>query len=307
MLSVTTAKPAPLTARLPDYTRRPGFRRALLMAVGLAIGWWLVALLFAQATGVTVWSDQRRTFLQAADHLATPYVLVWPYVPWTSLLVLPFGLLPESLAVLLQMALYFALLAAVIYRFEGGFGAVLIVLTSAIAFDTALEINLEWIVALGLLVPREWSGPLLLVKPQAALGYWFGFAPREWLRGGLVVLVVVAASLLLWPGWIAGMADAIRVNTLGEWGSRINIAFSNLLPQPLAWAIGIGLAALALRRRDPVLGVFAWQFFVPYATLYGILPAFALLAARWPRIALAISLALWLLYGRVALPFVLGA
>jgi hypothetical protein len=138
------------------------------------------------------------------------------------------------------------------------------------------------------------------------LGYWLGLEWREWLRGGLIVLGVVAVSLLLWPGWIDGMVEAIRVNTLGEWGSRINMAFSNLLPRPLAWAIGIGLGVLAVRRRDPVIGVFAWQFVVPYATLYGIMPAFALLAARWPRIALILSLTLWLLYGSVVIPFLVS-
>ncbi len=292
--------------RLPAYTARPGFRRSVAIAVALALVWWLAALAFGAWTGVEPWSDQRRTFTQAVHHLADPYVLVWPYVPWTALPLIPLGLLPAPLAVLLQMVLYFGLLAALIYRFDGGLAAVLIVLTSAIAFDTALEINLEWIVVIGLLVPPVWSGPLLLVKPQAALGAWLGFAPREWLRGGLVVLAVAAVALVIWPGWVGGMVADIQENTLGDWGARINIAFSNLMPRPLSWAIGVALAILALRRRDPVIGVFAWQFVVPYATLYGIMPAFALFTARWPRLALVISLTLWALYSSVLIPFLLA-
>lgn len=298
---------ASIVARLPAYARSREFRRSLLLATVLAVGWWLLAVLFGQLTGVFLWADQRNTFTQAVHHIADPYTsLVWPYVPWTVLPLVPFGLIPAGLSVLVQMVLYFVLLAAVIYRFEGGRGALLIVLTSAIALDTALEINLEWIVALGLLVPREWSGPLLLVKPQAALGYWLGFEWREWLRGGLIVLVVVVLALILWPGWVEAMIADIQANTLGDWGSRINIAFSNLMPRPVSWAIGIGLAGLALYRRDVVIGVFAWQFFVPYSTLYGWMPAFALLAARWPRIALVASLTLWGLYGMVLVPYLLA-
>ena len=303
MLTVTTAT---ITSRLPDYACRSEFRRALLLAVGLAVVWWGVALAFGQATGIAPWADQRTTFTQAVHHLQNPYALAWPYVPWTAALMAPFGLLPLPLAVLAQMVVYFALLAAVVYRFEGGLGALLVVLTSAIAFDTALEINLEWIVALGLVLPREWSGPLLVVKPQAALGYWFGFQWREWWRGGLVMLAVLALALILWPGWIDGMIGAVRANTLGDWGSRINLALSSLMPRPLAWLIGAGLAGLALYRRDVVIGVFAWQFFVPYSTFYGWMPAFALLAARWPRIALVVSLTLWALYGGVLIPYLLA-
>ncbi len=293
--------------RLPAYTARPGFQRAVAIAVALAVLWWLAVVVFGVWTGVAPWSDQRRTFTQAVHHLADPYsALVWPYVPWAVIPLIPFGLLPVWLAVLLQMILYFGLLAALVFRFEGGLAAVLIVLTSAIAFDTALEINLEWMVVIGLLVPPVWSGPLLLVKPQAALGAWLGFAPRDWLRGGLVVLAVVAAALLIWPGWVGGMIADIQANTLGDWGARINIAFSNLMPRPLSWGIGVALAILALRRRDPVIGVFAWQFVVPYATFYGIMPVFALFASRWPRLALIVSLTLWALYGSVLIPFLLA-
>ncbi|MBN2469984.1 MAG: hypothetical protein JXN59_04595, partial [Anaerolineae bacterium] len=127
-----------------------------------------------------------------------------------------------------------------------------------------------------------------------------------WWRGGLVVAGAVLVALVLWPGWIQGMLADIQANTLGDWGSRINLAFSSLMPRPLAWAIGAALAGLAVYRRDVVIGVFAWQFFVPYATFYGWMPAFALLAARWPRIALVISLTLWALYGSVLVPYLLA-
>jgi len=49
--------------------------------------------------------------------------------------------------------------------------------------------------------------------------------------------------------------------------------------------------------------VVAWQFFMPYVTFYGLMPVFALVAARWPWAALAISLAAWVPYSQVLLPF----
>jgi hypothetical protein len=291
-------------SRLPQRTR---LLAALLLAAALAGAWWLVARRFESTTGVPVWADQRATFTQTLHHLADPYpALAFPYVPWTAALLAPLGLLPFRWAVLIQLVLYFVLLAALIIRFGGGVGTVLLVLTSAIAFDTALEINIEWLVCLGLLLPRAWSGPLLLIKPQVALGYGLSFRRREMVWGGVVVLAVAAVSLLLWPGWPGKMLGAVRANTLGSWGARINIAPSVLLPWPLSWTVGLLLGWRAFRRRDAILGVLAWQCFVPYATLYGILPAFALFAVRWPGMALVVSLTLWALYVGVVLPFVAG-
>ncbi len=292
---------------LSHLSRRTEFSLTLVLALMLAVVWWLVALRFEAATGVPVWRDQDTTFTQALHHLADPYpALAFPYVPWTAVLLVPAGLLPLRWSVLAQMALYFAILTAVVFKFGGGLKAVLLTLTSAIAFDTALEINMEWLVCLGLLVPPAWSGPLLLVKPQVALGYGLSFRGRDVLRAGGVVLVVVLVALILWPGWPGKMLADIQTNTLGDWGSRINIAPSRLMPAPLAWLMGLLLSWRAFRRKDPILGVLAWLFFVPYATLYSLMPAFALFAIRWPRVALVISGTLWLLYGGVLLSFLQG-
>jgi len=290
--------------RFPGRTR---LLAAVLLAIGLAVAWWVVALRFEAATGVVIWADQRYTFTQARDHLADPYPdLAFPYVPWTVVLLAPVGLLPYQWSVLAQLVVYFVLLAALVRKFGGGLGTLLLVLLSPLAFDTALEPNLEWLVVLGLLVPRAWSGPLLLVKPQVALGYGLSFRRQEVVAAVVVMLAVTAVSLVVWPGWPSHMLADIQVNTLGGWGSRINIALSELLPRPLSWAIGLWLAWRAVRRQDAILGVLAWLFFVPYATIYGYMPAYALLAVRWPGWVLVISLTLWALYAGWVLPFLAG-
>jgi hypothetical protein len=287
-------------------TRRGRLTISLGVALGLAVVWWIIALAFEARTGVPVWADQRTTFTQAVHHLADPYpALAWPYVPWAVVPLIPFGLLPLRWAVLLQMGLYFSVLALIVHRFGGGLGTLLLVLTSALAFDTALEINLEWIVCIGLLVPRAWSGPLLLVKPQVALGYWLGFRWREWLWGGVIVLVVAGLALLVWGDWPVRMWADIQQNTLGSWGAFINIAPSVLAPRIVAWGIGLLLAWRAWRCEDTALGVLAGLFFMPYVTIYSALPAFALFAVRAPRWALLISLSVWVVYAGYVIPFLL--
>lgn len=286
---------------------RERFRWALLVAVGLALLWWGWALWWHGAVsngvfgGVPPWWDQRETFTQAAFHLGDPYALIWPYVPWTALFMAPFGWLPVSLAVLAQLIILFGGLTALIYKYDGGFWAVVITLTSALAFDSAIELNLEWIVVLGLLLPREWSGPFLLVKPQAALGYWFGFKWRDLVYGTLVTLLVMVVSFVLWPGWPLAMWEKIQIYTLANSGVKVNISLTKGLTAWVSYPLGAVLAYFAVRRKDVVLGILAWQFFVPYATLYGYLLVLALVASRWWWAALLVSAALWIPYSRILL------
>jgi hypothetical protein len=76
-----------------------------------------------------------------------------------------------------------------------------------------------------------------------------------------------------------------------------NLAPMALVRWPIALPIAAVLAWFAFRRRDPVLGIFAWLFVVPYIALYSTLLAFTLLAVRLRNLAILISAAMWVIYG----------
>lgn len=272
---------------------------ALALSQALALFWFAAALRLRAEPNLIVWNDQAVVFSQGWANLATPYRIPgFVYPPWAALFFAPFNLLPLPLSVLAQLSLYFALLTLLIFRFGGGVSSVLIALTSFLGLNSALELNIDWIVCLGLLAPAALGGPLLVVKPQTALGAWLGLRPRQIIRAGAAVLAVALLAAVVWPGWPAEMWRAIQTYTLGR--------FYNLAPQAhLPWfvcaLIGGGLGWLAYRRRDPALGVLAWVWFVPYVTLYTLQLHLALIAARWRALALALSLGLWLValaYGR---------
>jgi len=99
------------------------------------------------------------------------------------------------------------------------------------------------------------------------------------------------------------MLHAIQTNLVGQ---STNLAPLILLPAPVSIAIGLVLAAQAYRRRDPLLGIFAWLFFVPYLKFYSLLLHLALASARWPRMALLISGVMWIVYGSLVGRYLLG-
>jgi hypothetical protein len=105
------------------------FGRALLVSQALALGWWLVAVWLRGLNLVPVWYDQQTTFTQMNQHLANPYEINFPNPPWTVVLLIPFGLLPLPLSLLVQLGLYFAILTAIIFKFKGNIWIVLLALT----------------------------------------------------------------------------------------------------------------------------------------------------------------------------------
>jgi hypothetical protein len=148
-----------------------------------------------------------------------------------------------------------------VYKFKGNKWSLIIALSSLLAVDTALEINIDWMVCIGLLVPAVWSAPFLMVKPQAAFGYVFSFNRRDFIRASIVGLVVILAAFLIWGNWPLDLWNNIQeyqTNVL------VNLAPKEILSLPIAFAIGIALGIYAFRKRDPILCTVAGVFFVPY-------------------------------------------
>ncbi len=286
-----------------DSARPAALRRADRVlygaAVGLAALWWAAALAIRARNLIPVWHDQQTTFTQLIHHLPAPYDTVgFVNVPWTALLLAPFGLIPLELSTLIQTILYFLCLTVLVKRMGGSLRHVLLALTSFIALDAALELNVDWLIALGILLPVMWSGPFLIIKPQVALGIYAGAQLRQLVIAALVVGVMLALSLLLWGWWPPQMLASIAQHSLNR---PFNLAPVALMPAVLSYAVGLVIGIRAVQKKDAVLGVYAWLFFVPYITLYSLLIPYTLACVRWPRVALIIHIATWVFYGGVLL------
>lgn len=212
------------------------------------------------------------------------------HTPWIIPLLAPFALLPLAVSVLIQAGLYFALITVIIFKFKGGRIAVILTLTSFIALNAVLELNVDWFVLIGLIVPVTWSGPFLLLKPQLALGYYFGVPPREWIKIGGVSAVVVVISIVIWGFWFLEIAQRVPTLSIAQ---TFNIAPSKHLTPLVSWAIGGVIAGLAFRRQDPPLGIIAWFFFTPYIAPYSLVLLMAILATRLRVLAFAVWIATW--------------
>ena len=283
--------------------KESGLITSLIIAVFFAIVWWLIAvLLIQQIDSIPLWYDQKTDFTQVGKNLGNPYEtprFVNP--PWTAIFLVPFTIFPLSVSVLIQLIIYFVLLAIIIHKYGGNTRGVLVTVSSFIAFDNALELNIEWLVLIGLLVPPFLSSIFILMKPQVALGFWLSYSVRQWLWlifGGIILLII---SLLTWGYWPDDMQAAILTYSIpdDEHFAQFNIAPSVLMPQILAWIIGLYMGIYAFMKRDPVWGIIAWLFFVPYVLFYTFLVYFALLTTKLPLLTTIITLSMWIIYGGI--------
>jgi len=285
---------------------KPNFRLSRtqlgLVSAGflLALAWWGFGLWLAENDApIHVWGDQAWVFLNRPYDILNPYdTLGFVNMPWAKLFLLPLAPLPFSVGVLAQLVIYFVVLALVFDRFSRPnmttFWKViglLSALLSPLALDTAVELNIDWIVAIGLLVPPAYSAPFLLVKPQNAIGYLASFDWRTLVRWILIALITLCLSFVIWGGWI--------VDWYTSWDFRpvaylVNVAPSTIIGRIPAYVIGAILLFIAMRRKDAVAGVWGGMFFLPYIASYSVLIPYTLLASRFPRITLLLTVSLWI-------------
>lgn len=267
------------------------YRRTLALSLIVALVWWLAALLLRESGRFLVWDDQQTTFTRALYFLDAPYELLgYKNPPWGLIFLTPLSLTPLPLATVLQMLMYFAVLTRIVYQYGGRAQSVLAVVMSPLALDATINLNIDWLIAFGLLVPRQWSVIFLLLKPQNLIGYVLVFSRAEFVRAAIVGLLLILASLLIWDVWIIPLVEATETARVAF---QINFAPRNIIGLIPSLASGSLLAFFAWRRKDVVLAVLAGMFFVPYIASYSLLVQFALVAARWPRAASLITVSLW--------------
>ncbi|NDJ84964.1 MAG: hypothetical protein GYB66_03670 [Chloroflexi bacterium] len=285
-----------------------GLLASIFWALAMAVVWWSVAALVIGPLGIApIWHDQEVDFTQAPKNLDNPYETPrYVYPPWTAVLLIPFSFMPLPLAVLIQICVFFVLLAVLIHRYGGNTGHVILVVTSYWAFDNGLELNIDWLPVLGILVPAFLSGPLLLTKPQVALGVWLSYSRKQLIRAANVTLALLAVSFILWDNWPEAMWDSLQRWTLtDEYYDQFNLAPIALLPVPISLAIGAWIGWHAFKQRSVILSLLAWMFFVPYIPTYTMIVYFVPITMRLPFLAFIINVTMWIIYGGVILFVVL--
>lgn len=265
----------------------------------MAIAWFLGAILLNEIVPLHLWIDQRNIFMIVPEHLANPYeIKQFLNPPWTALILLPFSLLPLSVSVFVQLSILFCTTAAIIHKFEGSLKSTILTLTSFIAFDNALELNIGWMINVGILLP-VWAGVVFIpIKPQIGSGYYLTRSLKDMAVALISFCILLSISFAIWDLWIIDAYESMKATEILD---VINVAPSKHLSWPLSFVLGVALLYAGYKRSDPIWIMLSWLFFVPYIALYSLLLYLALLSVRHFRLALIISVSMWIIYVSVIL------
>lgn len=207
--------------------------------------------------------------------------------PWVAILLSPISLFPYEFARVLTILINFAITGLLVIKYDGERAALLITLTSYPFLFLLATGSVEWIPMLGILL----SSPILvLAKPQSAL-----FILLIWLKRTRTKVVFVLSigtflvvSLFLWKAWPILMLHNIQVASrdIQDFTNQINV-----------WPWGIPLSIIVLyyawKRDDELLAIIATWLMVPHLIYHSLTTGMAILAARSPYIALAVSILIY--------------
>ncbi|MDQ7027028.1 MAG: hypothetical protein Q9P01_09470 [Anaerolineae bacterium] len=282
-------------------SQTPSLRKTLTLSLIMAVIWWIAAMLIRQLDVLHVWTDQQDKFTLAASNFFDPYRGMSGFFspPWAVIPLVPFEFMPLPLATLLQALTYFGLLGWIAHRYGIRLIGLVAAMLSPLALDAVLELNIDWIAAIGLVVPPVWSPIFLAVKPQSFTGYIFTLTWQQIVRATSIMLGAILLSFLIWGvDWLEGLTLEFSTRSLAL---NASISLWGFMPI-LSILLGVALLAYAFYRQDDVLKILSGVFFAPYLPTYTAIIPFLFLCIRYPRFGFYVSIGLWLITATILGP-----
>lgn len=246
-----------------ESTTAPAALRVALVVALAALG--IGALAFVPLPSAIDWDETFRpavlTWLAGGNPYAPgPHPLYNP--PWVLLPLLPFALLPQAMgraALLMASLTAFAMAAK---RFGASPLTMIMFVVSVPAFSSVANLgNIEWLIALGLILPRPVGMLLLALKPQASAAVMVWYAVESWRAGGIRGLVKLLSPLVILAGLSFVMFGPWPLRTasyLQFKGADMDYSFF-----PYTVPVGLVLLIQSIRGRDVRYALPASMCFAP--------------------------------------------
>jgi len=208
--------------------------------------------------------------------------------PWAAILLIPFAILPEHIG---RAAMALASLAAYVYvahRLDAKKVAILFLLLSPPVLHGILNGNIDWLAALGFVLP-PWLGLFFLaIKPQVGMATMVFLLFSTWRNGGIKKIITTFTPF--------GIASLIAIALFGPWflniKNDINLA-GNASLWPMSIPVGLALLVLTVRKNDIRFSMAASPALSPYVILHSWVGALLAITSSTPE-TIASVIGLWI-------------
>jgi hypothetical protein len=214
------------------------------------------------------WADYFLPATQSFIEARSPYDIPGVYnPPWAFLFLTPLVLLDPNLgAAILSVAMFFSLVY-VSHRL-GMRKWEILALTSLppVFFINLTNPNLDWLAALGFILPPQIGLFFVLIKPQIGISISIYWLVESWRDGGWreaarvfgpVTIAFLLSVVIYGPYFIQSMQSRNLLTI--EWNYSL---------WPYSIPIGLALLASAIRKREIYHAILAGPFLSPYVAIY---------------------------------------
>lgn len=269
-------------------------RKSLSPAIVLAITLFAMGVAFSPFIDAVDW---HLTFYPASKMVLAPYSVAEPIssfvnLPWLAVILMPFSLFTAKTALAINTGLSVMVFGVLVLKRGGNHWSLLLLITSAPFLALLANGTIEWVMALGFLLPAEIGLILLAIKPQSGgmVGlHWF-MESKNKLTLVLPLITVFVVSFLLWGFWPVDMLtniQKVKANGMDGWNWSL---FPWLLP------VGIGLLMYITKVKSAnaeLLATISTVCIAPYFGPSSLAIPFALLASKHRRISIITWVVLW--------------
>jgi hypothetical protein len=223
----------------------------------------------------------------------TPYTIPIPYPPWALLALAPLALLPPKVGSIIFVMISPIMFGLIANRLGAKLLPTIFFALSSPVIHNAVNNNIDWLPALGLLMPPQIGLFFVLIKPQVGIGvaiYWLFEAWQKNRVKGVIrvfwpVTVAYLVSFVLFGNWLLSGTNA-SMQLAQQHGE------ADLFP----WAVPLGLAILfyALRKKLQTLSISASPLLSPYVAMHS-WSSFLLGLVNYPALSITACILSWVI------------
>jgi hypothetical protein len=223
----------------------------------------------------------------------SPYTIPIANPPWALLPLAPLVLLPPLVGATILIIASPIIFSFIAYKLGAKPLPIIFFALSSPVIHNAVNINIDWMPALGLLMPPQIGLFFVLIKPQSGIGvaiYWLFDAWRKDRAKGVIkvfwpVTVAYLVSFVVYGNWFfRGANKSLEIAR--------QIGNTNLFP----WGVPLGLAILfyAIRKKLQTLSIAASPLLSPYVAMQS-WSSFLLGLVNYPTLSIAACIISWII------------
>jgi len=263
-------------------------RALIVLAAALTISFIAAPYLPPAIDWTTAFRPATLDLLAGRDPFENPLMI---HAPWGLLPLIPLALLPEAVGRVMLVICGLASYAYVAHKLGAKPIATIFLLLSPPVMHVLLNGNLDWLAALGFVLPPQFGLFFISVKPQMGIAVAPFWLIQAWRQGGWKQVIVTFAPFTI----VLALSFAIY----GLWplgSSRTADYWWNASLWPMSIPVGLALFVTSIRKQKIEYAMAASPCLSPYVLLHSWVGVLLAIVSSVPE-TIAAVVGLWIVVG----------